>query len=306
MQKQIIEKITALLSENKIEYSKNEPLKNHTTFKIGGAAAVFCTPDTQEKLKTVFSFVNKEKIPYFILGKGSNTLFDDEGFDGVIICYAKNNIETDGCEIYADSGVQLSALCRAAQQAGLTGLEFAYGIPGNVGGAVYMNAGAYGGEIKDCTVSVDYLSAAENGECTFCNLPAENAGFAYRRSVFEDNGGFILGARFKLERGNPEEINNKMKELMAKRREKQPLEYPSAGSTFKRPVGAYAGALIEQCGLRGFSVGGAQISEKHCGFVVNKGEATCDDVVKLTEIVIKTVKEKTGFLLEREVKIIKP
>ena len=212
----------------------------------------------------------------------------------------KTELTIDGTQVTAGAGLRLSALCTAALENSLAGLEFAYGIPGTVGGAVYMNAGAYGGEIKDVLTAVRYLTA--EGEAV--EAPAAELDLSYRHSVFEENGGCILSASFRLEQGDPAAIKARMNELMAKRVEKQPLDKPSAGSTFKRPAGAFAAALIDQCGLRGYRHGGAAVSDKHCGFVVNLGGATCADVLALCDEVRAIVKEKTGYDLEKEIRVV--
>ena len=255
-------------------------------------------------------------MKYYLLGNGSNILFEDAGYHGVVIDTTAlkmgigilENVCHPGAasgEVYdavaAGAGLKLSALCAAALKNGLTGLEFAYGIPGTVGGAVYMNAGAYGGEMKDVLDKVTYLT--QNGQIV--TEEAAKLDLAYRHSIFEENGGCILSAQFHLKRGDPEAIRARMNELMAKRVEKQPLDKPSAGSTFKRPAGAFAAALIDQCGLRGYRHGGAAVSEKHCGFVVNLGGATCADVLALCEEVRTIVKEKTGYDLEKEIRVVR-
>ena len=238
----------------------------------------------------------------YLLGNGSNTLFSDAGFDGAVVCTVemKSPVTVSGNVLRAAAGAPLGAVCRKAQQAGLAGLAFAFGIPGTVGGAVYMNAGAYGGELKQVLRRVTFLDRALRLD----SQPVQELALGYRTSRFETEGGVILEAEFSLTPGDPAAIEAEMQELMARRREKQPLELPSAGSTFKRPQGAFAGALIEQAGLRGFAVGGAAVSTKHCGFVVNTGGATCADVVALTEEVARIVYEKTGYRLEREIRVV--
>ena len=247
-------------------------------------------------------------VRVYLLGNGSNTLFDDAGFDGAVIDMRglsgmENSVlDTDAVRITAGAGQTLGRLCSKAQTLGLTGLEFACGIPGTVGGAVYMNAGAYGSELKDVLESVTFLDS----DLQLRTLPAADLAMGYRTSIFEQNPDWcILSATVVLHRGDGAAVLARMQELLGKRREKQPLEWPSAGSTFKRPQGAFAGKLIEDCGLRGFTVGGAQISEKHCGFVINRGGATCADVVALTEQVRQIVEARTGFVLEREIRVVK-
>ena len=281
---------------------QGEPLSRHTTFQIGGPAAVFCRPETPAQLLRTLELCREHGVRSYLLGNGSNTLFSDAGFDGAVVCTVemKRPVTVSGNVLRAAAGATLGAVCRKAQQAGLAGLAFAFGIPGTVGGAVYMNAGAYGGELKQVLRRVTFLDRALRLD----SLPVQELALGYRTSRFETEGGVILEAEFSLAPGDPAAIEAEMQELMARRREKQPLELPSAGSTFKRPQGAFAGALIEQAGLRGFAVGGAAVSTKHCGFVVNTGGATCADVVTLTEEVARIVYEKTGYRLEREIRVV--
>ncbi len=281
---------------------QGEPLSRHTTFQIGGPAAVFCRPETPAQLLRMLELCREHGVRSYLLGNGSNTLFSDAGFDGAVVCTVemKRPVTVSGNVLRAAAGAPLGAVCRKAQQAGLAGLAFAFGIPGTVGGAVYMNAGAYGGELKQVLRRVTFLDRALRLD----SLPVQELALGYRTSRFETGGGVILEAEFSLAPGDPAAIEAEMQELMARRREKQPLELPSAGSTFKRPQGAFAGALIEQAGLRGFAVGGAAVSTKHCGFVVNTGGATCADVVALTEEVARIVYEKTGYRLEREIRVV--
>lgn len=286
-----------------IPFVEKEPLSRHTTFRIGGPAAVLCLPETPAQLLRALELCREYGVRTYLLGNGSNTLFADEGFDGAVICTVdlRAPITVTGTTVSAPAGASLAAVCREAQKAGLTGLEFAYGIPGTVGGAVYMNAGAYGGELKQVLSRVTFLDKDLRLE----TLPVEELALGYRTSRFETDGGSILEAVFQLQPGAPQAIEARMQELMARRREKQPLELPSAGSTFKRPEGAFAGQLIEQCGLRGFAVGGAAVSTKHCGFVVNTGGATCADVIRLTDEIQKIVEEKTGYRLSREIRVVR-
>ena len=281
---------------------QGEPLSRHTTFQIGGPAAVFCRPETPAQLLRTLELCREHGVRSYLLGNGSNTLFSDAGFDGAVVCTVemKSPVTVSGNVLRAAAGAPLGAVCRKAQQAGLAGLAFAFGIPGTVGGAVYMNAGAYGGELKQVLRRVTFLDRALRLD----SQPVQELALGYRTSRFETEGGVILEAEFSLAPGDPAAIEAEMQELMARRREKQPLELPSAGSTFKRPQGAFAGALIEQAGLRGFAVGGAAVSTKHCGFVVNTGGATCADVVALTEEVARIVYEKTGYRLEREIRVV--
>ncbi len=298
-----MERMKQKLAEAGISFRENELLSAHCTFKIGGPAELFVMPETESELCTAVMLCKKDAVRYYFLGNGSNILFADEGFRGAVIdtTTLKAGAEFSGVGVTAGAGMKLSALCAGALEHGLTGLEFAYGIPGTVGGAVYMNAGAYGGEMKDVLVSVRCLTA--EGEIK--EIPAEELDLGYRHSIFEENGGCILSACFKLNEGRPEEIKAKMNELMAKRVDKQPLDKPSAGSTFKRPAGAFAAALIDQCGLRGYRHGGAAVSDKHCGFVVNLGGATCADVLALCDEVRAIVKEKTGYDLEKEIRVVR-
>ena len=286
-----------------IPFRENEPLAAHCTFKIGGPAQLFVQPQTEQQLCSAAALCKEQAVRYYLLGNGSNILFADEGFAGVVIDISAlgSDIAVEGNMLTAGAGVRLTALCRAALEHGLSGLEFAYGIPGTVGGAVYMNAGAYGGEMKDVLTVVRYLTA--EGEVV--QASAAELDLSYRHSIFEENGGCILSAQFALQPGNAADIRAKMDELMAKRADKQPLDTPSAGSTFKRPAGAFAAALIDQCGLRGFCHGGAAVSDKHCGFVVNLGGATCADVLALCDEVRAIVKEKTGYELEKEIRVVK-
>jgi UDP-N-acetylmuramate dehydrogenase len=286
-------------SEDKI--LKNESLKNHSTFKIGGEAKYLVMPSTACEIKELIAYLKSENIKFYVIGNGSNLLFDDNGFDGVIVKIAKNfsNVEVDGNIIYAQSGATLARVANIALEHSLTGFEFAAGIPGTVGGGVKMNAGAYGGEMKDVVVSTTYLD--KNNEIK--ERKNDEQGFVYRNSAFSDDE-IILSSKIVLKLGSYNEIKLTMNELNKKRREKQPLEYPSAGSTFKRPQGYFAAKLIDDASLRGVSVGDAQVSEKHTGFVVNKGNATKKDVITLMEHIKNTVKEKFGVELEAEVEII--
>lgn len=287
-----------------IQLKEGELLSNHTTFRIGGAAKYFAVPKNEEEIMEAVDFAIVKDLPYYILGKGSNVLFADEGYPGVIIEIGAGmeKVERTGdTGIRAQAGVSLSALAAFAAREGLSGLEFAGGIPGTLGGAVTMNAGAYGGEMKDVIVSAKVMD--EEGAVQ--ELSCEELQLGYRTSIVQKKQFVVLEAEFLLKPGTTEAIQNTMKELNAKRREKQPLEYPSAGSTFKRPEGYFAGKLIEDAGLRGYRVGDAQVSEKHCGFVVNRGKATCAEVLQLIGDVQKTVKEQFGVQLEPEVRIIR-
>jgi UDP-N-acetylmuramate dehydrogenase len=261
------------------------------------------SPKNEDSLSRLVKLAKTDGIRSLVLGKGSNMLCADEGFDGVIFLFDSNfsKIElVDECTIRAQAGASLIKICRFALENGLSGMEFAYGIPGTFGGGIYMNAGAYGGEMKDVVVSVTAMDS--DGELH--TYPRNRLDFTYRRSRFSQSNEIIVGGEIKLIPADKAEIESKMNDLIGRRKEKQPLEYPNAGSTFKRPEGQFAGKLIQDCGLRGASVGGAQVSEKHCGFVINRGGATAADVKNLIAHIQKTVYEKTGFELECEVKII--
>lgn len=279
-----------------------EDMKKHTSFRIGGAAEAMAVPQTAEEAASVMRFCRRRGLPLNIIGNGSNLLVSDDGIRGVVMrlnAMCKTRIE--GEEVYAQSGILLSSLANRAAEAGLSGLEFAAGIPGTLGGGIFMNAGAYGGELKDVIVSVEYLD--EDGR--LCTAGAEELDLGYRHSMFSDRKCAVMSCRMRLKKGDTEAIRAEMAELSRRRREKQPLELPSAGSTFKRPPGHFAGKLIQDAGLSGYSVGGAQVSVKHAGFVVNTGEATAADVLALIAHVQKTVKDKFGVDLEPEVRIIK-
>lgn len=287
------------LNKWNISYVCDEPMSAHTTFKIGGAADILITVNTVEELKTVVAACRAEDIPHMVLGNGSNLLVSDDGIEGAVIALDGDfkEITAEGTTLTAGAGAKLSRLCSAALENGLSGLEFAYGIPGSVGGAVFMNAGAYGGEIKDVIVSTVALTA--DGEIH--EVPASDAAFGYRTSVFKTSGEIILFSKFTLHTDDKDAIKARMDDVMGRRKSKQPLEYPSAGSVFKRPEGAFAGTLIEGCGLKGATVGGAQVSEKHAGFIINIGGATCRDVMELVKKVQDTVRAETGYILEREI-----
>lgn len=297
------EKLLELARDLECHVVYDEPLSKHTSFKIGGNCKAMVDITSEESLKALVIAAKNLGVRTVVLGKGSNVLFDDRGFNGVVFLMGNSIDEitlTDETTIKVQAGCSLIKLCRFALEHSLSGLEFAYGIPGSVGGAVYMNAGAYDGEIKDvikCCTSVN-----EKGE--LITLSNEKMQLGYRTSIYQKNKDIITQAVFELTPGNYDDIQDKMVGLMGRRREKQPLEFPSAGSTFKRPQGAYAGKLIQDCGLKGFSVGGAQVSEKHSGFVINTGNATCKDVLDLVSHVQKVVSEKTGYNLECEIRYI--
>lgn len=280
---------------------RNAELKKYTTFKIGGKPLSFIDVPEADVLIKLIKFASANEIKYYVIGKGSNLIVDDEPVNAVFFRITDNTIYLkDDVTIVSAAGVSLSRLCLFALENGLSGLEFAYGIPGSVGGAVFMNAGAYGGEINDVICSAEVISAQQNK----CKVLKNEMDLSYRHSRFMNSHEIILSAEFLLEKGNKTEIKNTMDELMDKRRSKQPLDYPSAGSTFKRPEGSFASLLIDQCGLKGFSVGDAEVSTKHSGFVVNKGNAGFDDLMKLIGKVKEIVKEKTGYILECEPEII--
>lgn len=291
--------ITDLAEKYGFGCTANEPMKNHTTFRIGGDADLFVTVYSTDQLVAVIKACNENSIPYFILGRGSNLLVDDSGMRSVVITLDGDfkNISVKENKITCGAGLTLSKLCTVALDNSLSGLEFAFGIPGSVGGAVYMNAGAYGGEMKNAVSSVTYMT--QNGDVK--TRTADELDFSYRHSVFKTTGDVILSAEFELCVDDKSEIKARMEDFMTRRKTKQPLEYPSAGSVFKRPEGNFAGTLIEQCGLKGTTIGGAQVSEKHAGFIVNAGDATCSDVLKLVKKIQNEVKEKTGYSLEREI-----
>jgi UDP-N-acetylmuramate dehydrogenase len=280
----------------------DEPMSKHTTFRIGGPADVFAMPETYEQIGEILKLCKAEGLPFFVLGNGSNLLVSDKGYRGVIIQMDRNmqEIRLEGNTIRACAGALLSSIAVAARNASLTGFEFAGGIPGTLGGACVMNAGAYGGEMKD--VLKEVMVMTRDGE--ILTLPAEKLEMGYRTSVIKKMGYLVLEAVISLEKGDEEAIRDRMKELSDLRTQKQPLDLPSAGSTFKRPEGYFAGKLIMDSGLRGCRIGGAQVSEKHCGFVVNADGATAGDVRALMDHVIQVVKEKHGVTLEPEVKFL--
>lgn len=295
----IINKITAL----DCQVLTDVPLADFTTFKIGGKCKAVVKPNTITAVKPLISLLKENDIEYYFLGNGSNMLASSQGFDGVIILLS-SNVEgvklVGGDTIVCEAGISLTRLCRFAKKNSLAGLEFAFGIPGTVGGAVYMNAGAYGGEMKDVLSECTFLDEEQN----IVTLSADDLDFSYRHSFFSDKKMCILSMKFKLEIDNIDKINALMEKNMNSRIQKQPLDFPSAGSTFKRPAGNYASALIEKCGLKGCKCGGAMVSPKHAGFVINTGGATSDDVLNLIKKVQAVVLEQTGYLLECEMKTI--
>ena len=284
------------------EVKADEPMKQHTSFKIGGAADWFVTVHDERQLREVLALAGREEIPVFVLGNGSNLLVSDKGIRGIVLrlggAFCDIGLNSDGT-IHCGAGAQLSKLCAFALERSLTGLEFAWGIPGSCGGAALMDAGAYGGEMKDVIVSCEHICLATGESGRFAG---DELDFAYRHSVYSGGGYVITALNLRLEKGDKEAIRAKMDDLMGRRKDKQPLEYPSAGSIFKRPEGYFAGGLIEQCGLKGALKGGAQVSPKHAGFIVNVGGATCEDVLTLIGDIQRKVKEETGVDLECEVR----
>lgn len=277
----------------------NEPLRNHTTFKVGGKADAFLSVSSIKQLQEVTNYLKHKAIPYYVIGNGSNLLVSDEGFRGVILSLGSDfsKLQVSDNRIVAQAGALLSAVANRSLRESLTGMEFAAGIPGSIGGGIVMNAGAYDGEMKQIVESVTVLTAS--GEVV--TYTCEEMDFSYRHSRLKQDGGIVLSATFLLRKGNSEEIRAKMKDFAARRREKQPLEFPSAGSTFKRPEGYFAGKLIMDAGLAGYSVGDAQVSEKHCGFVINRGNATAKDIYTLIGNVEAIVKDKFSVELTPEV-----
>ena len=296
----IYDKVVDIVGEENVH--TDEPMSRHTTFRIGGNADYFVKPGNADEVAAVIVVCREYNIPYFILGNGSNLLVSDDGYRGMIINIMDNmdSMTVDGRIITAQAGAMLVRVSVMARDNALTGLEFASGIPGTIGGAVYMNAGAYGGEMKNVVKTVRAID--EYGR--IYELDSEKMDFSYRHSIVEERKLIVLEVTLELEHGSREAIDDRMKELAEARRSKQPLEYPSAGSTFKRPEGYFAGKLIMDAGLRGYSVGGAQVAEKHCGFVINKGGATASDVVELIRDVQHDVDDKFGVTLEPEVKML--
>lgn len=297
--------LLAFCAEHKIDLHCAEPMARHTTFRAGGYAAWYSAPETREKLVKLISFSASQTIELCVIGNGSNLLVPDEGYDGLVIrtMPALDTIEwVADTTLRAGAGALLSNVSAAAAARGMTGLEFAQGIPGTVGGAVFINAGAYGGEICQVLAQSECLLADGN----IVVLPAAQHEFGYRTSVYKrDTSTTVMSADFTLQKGDPEKIRARMGELAASRREKQPLEFPSAGSAFKRPEGYFAGKLIEDSGLKGYAIGGAQVSEKHSGFVINRGGATASDILRLLDHIEETVYRRFGVTLEREIQILR-
>ena len=300
MRENIISKFEEVIGKDRV--LTEEPMKKHTTFRLGGAADYFLCPAKAEQVAELIHICREEKIPYFVLGNGSNLLVSDSGYRGAVIQIFKNmnEIHVKGTQVHVQAGALLSATAKKALEAELTGMEFASGIPGTIGGAAVMNAGAYGGEMKDIIKSVTVLTT--EGEIRI--LDASELKFGYRTSVIKEKGYIVLEAVIQLCPGEKEKIQNRMEELKVQRVTKHPLEYPRAGSTFKRPEGFFAGKLIQDCGLRGYRVGGAQVSEKHCGFVINTGDAAAADVWQLIRDVQEKVYQQFQVKLEPEVKFL--
>lgn len=286
------------------EVKENVSMKDYTTFKTGGNCQLLISPNSVGALTEIVKECNKSDITYTVLGNGSNVLVSDDGLDGIVIHIAENLSKIkllNDTTIYCQAGAKLGSLCNFALDNSLAGLEFAFGIPGSVGGAVFMNAGAYGGEMKDVVTKVCHIDTDGNEGY----LIGDNLSFGYRKSAYEENGYIITGVEISLEKGKQTEIKEKMTELLGRRKDKQPLEYPSAGSTFKRPEVGFAGAFIEECGLKGKQIGGAMVSEKHAGFIINYDNATSSDILKLMDYVKETVKKEKGVLLTPEVRFLR-
>lgn len=302
--KRAIERLAEILPAERL--SSDEPMSRHTSFRIGGPAACFVLVSNEDELSAILGIVNEEGAEYMLIGNGSNLLVSDDGYPGVAIKLGGDfdsiSIdENDDTLVHVGAAKLMSSTSAFLTEYGLAGFEFASGIPGSIGGAVFMNAGAYGGEIKDIAESVRAMSL---DKCEILDMPNEDMQFGYRSSRAQNGDIVILSAVFRLSKDDPNEIADRVSELAAKRNSKQSVNYPSAGSTFKRPVGGYAAALIEEAGLKGFRVGGAAVSEKHSGFVINEGGATCEDVLAVMRHVRETVYEKSGILLESEVRLI--
>lgn len=280
---------------------EQELMSRHTSFKIGGPADIFVQPASAEEMAQALRLAREEQVPFFVMGNGSNLLVSDEGFRGMILhTGGLKEISVERDVIYAEAGATLRRVAKEAWEHGLTGLEFAAGIPGSLGGAVCMNAGAYGGEMKDVLLDVRVMT--REGEVVL--LSAKDLDLSYRHSVLQEKEYIVLSARLHLTRGDKEQIKDRMDELAQARKEKQPLEYPSAGSTFKRPEGYFAGKLIQDAGLKGYTVGGAQVSEKHSGFVINRGNATAEEVLFLIRQVQKRIKQQFGVAMDTEVRML--
>lgn len=299
----IPDKVIQAFDGSEIEYRLNEPLSKHTTFRIGGNADIFVMPKSVDDLICTVEHLKRSGIKYTVIGNASNVLFSDNGYAGAVISTKScNKTEVSETSVKACCGASFTHLAAVARDNSLTGLEFAYGIPGTVGGAVFMNAGAYGGEVSAC---LSYCTAYDTKAGKRIRLSKEKCLFGYRHSIFADDQDLlVLEAEFSLKRGNKDKIGADMELLMKKRRDSQPLDYPSAGSVFKRPSVGFAGKYIEDCGLKGYTVGGASVSEKHAGFIINSNGAGADDVRTLIDIVQKTVYERYGIMLECEIRMI--
>lgn len=294
--------LTQQFDRTGIAYLLDEPMSLHTTFKIGGAASVVAVPTSLQQVAEIVKICNDLKIRYMAVGNGSNLLVSDRGIDACVIMLGKDFAKVellDNNIIHCQAGAQLIKACRVALENGLSGLEFAYGIPGSCGGAAFMNAGAYGGEMKDVLVRCRHIDTQGNEGA----LEGEDMELSYRHSAYHHNGCIVTDLYLQLTPGDPDAIRNRMEDYISRRKDKQPLEYPSAGSTFKRPEGYFAGTLIQDCGLKGAAVGGARVSDKHAGFVINTGNATCQDVLDLCNYVSDTVLREKGVKLEMEIRV---
>lgn len=297
----MIETVFSFLDKNAIPYETDVPMSERTTFRLGGVAPLMVSPSSAAQMSSLIGFLQKQEIPYFVMGNGSNLIVSDEVPEIVFIrTLSMNGFYLNGTRLIADAGCRNSTIAVAAMNAGLTGLEFLHGIPGSVGGAIAMNAGAYGGVVSDVLQSVTY--ADEDGILRTSSIKQED--FGYRKSPFSSPDRTVCSAVFQLKAGDRRDIQKTMNELIERRRSSQPLEYPSAGSIFKRPEGYYASKLIQDCGLKGVTVGGAQVSEKHAGFIINKGNATAEDVLALIRQIQKNVEERYHVRLEPEVRVI--
>ena len=299
-----MKQIENALERLNISFLKEEPMKNHTSFRTGGNAELFAIPENEDEIKAIIRACKEVDVPYFVLGNGSNILVPDEGIRKRVVIYLGDNLsyinEKEDGTIVAGAGTKLIQLCRYALSKELSGLEFAYGIPGSVGGAAYMNAGAYGGEMKDVLEKINHI----NEDGTDGSFEGAEMDLSYRHSAYSSENKVITSVEIKLQKGEKEKIEAEMKDFLGRRKDKQPLEYPSAGSVFKRPEGYFAGALVEQSGLKGKRIGGAMVSEKHAGFIINYDNATTSDVLELIEFCRETVKEKFGVTLEAEIKTV--
>lgn len=298
-----IDELTCLCGDLGCRIMPECSLSEYVTFRFGGPCRALISINSAASAARLLQYLRDRKVHYGIIGRGSNVIVEDKGFDGVVLLFGSDfaDIKIEGTKLICQTGALLASACVHAQQAGLSGMENLFGIPGTLGGAVYMNAGAYGSEMKDIVETVEYLDE----DCNLCTIENKDLEFGYRHSIFSGKPYVITSVTIALSEGEPDKIKAAMSECMAKRSSKQPLEYPSAGSTFKRPEESYASLLIDQCGLKGLTCGGAMVSEKHSGFVINKGYATCSDVMELCDKIINTVKEKTGYELELEPVILK-